>query len=86
MPPSGESVGFALEDVTLFHSYPRSACRRADLKIYEDLRRNTIDDAYQEAEYRWDGIRDKGWFALKSRECTYLSLVDEECSGGCMGT
>jgi hypothetical protein len=27
-----------------------------------------FDDAYQEAGYRWDGIRAKGWFALKSRE------------------
>lgn len=68
MPPTGESIGLALEDATLF---ARIFERHSDKSVsdlffmYDDLRRNTIESTVREAEMRWDGLKDKGWFARK---------------------
>jgi len=71
MPPNGESIGHALEDVTLFARILEVHADKPISKLfsmYEDLRQDSIDNAYTQAEYRWEGVRDKGWFAAKLRE------------------
>jgi len=71
MPPNGESVGHALEDVTLLARILEVHAGEPISKqfsMYEDLRQDSIDNAYKLAEYRWEGVKDKGWFAAKLRE------------------
>lgn len=71
MPPNGESVGLALEDATLFARVLEVHAGEPMSKlfsVYEDLRRSTIDSVYKEAEFNWDGVRDKGWVAAKLLE------------------
>jgi hypothetical protein len=71
MPPNGESVGHALEDVALFTRILEVHSGEPISKLfsmYEDLRQSAIDHAYKEAEYRWEGVLDKGWLAAKLRE------------------
>jgi len=64
MPPQGESMGFALEDAILFariiECNPEEPISTL-FATYESLRRSTIDAAYKEADFRWDGLKDKGW-------------------------
>ena len=65
MPPQGESVGMALEDVTVFarlmSGYPTRSL--SDIfEAYEKARRKRIDAAYEEASWRWDTVKDSGWF------------------------
>ncbi|KAF2182983.1 FAD/NAD(P)-binding domain-containing protein [Zopfia rhizophila CBS 207.26] len=65
MPPQGESVGLALEDVVLFsriveHSETRSVAEL--FSRYEQLRRPRIDAAVKEANFGWETIKDRGWF------------------------
>jgi len=76
MPPNGESVGLALEDSALFARILDVHAEKPISKIfsmYEDLRRNAIDSAYKEAEFRWDGVRDKGW--LKGKVLEWLTPI-----------
>lgn len=68
MPPQGESTGIALEDTVIFARliglYPKY-----DLPMlfaqYEKLRRSKVDAAYKEATFRWETVKDSGWFAHK---------------------
>ena len=57
-------MGFAMEDAVLFARIIE--CNPGEsistlFATYESLRRSTIDSAYKEAEFRWDGLKDKGW-------------------------
>ena len=71
MPPQGESVGMALEDVMVFarlmaHHQTHSF---ADLfSAYERLRRKRIGAAYEEASFRWETVKDAGWLAQTLKE------------------
>ena len=72
MPPRGESIGYALEDAVIFshllQHFGRD-CKLPELfETYEQLRRKPIDDAYKDASFGWDTIRDSGWFATKLME------------------
>ncbi|OCK84990.1 FAD/NAD(P)-binding domain-containing protein [Lepidopterella palustris CBS 459.81] len=64
MPPQGESVGLALEDVVLLsrlagqHETKSTAQILAD---YESLRKPRIAEAFKEAEFRWETAKDRGW-------------------------
>jgi 2-polyprenyl-6-methoxyphenol hydroxylase-like FAD-dependent oxidoreductase len=68
MPPQGESTGLAIEDgVLLAHVLSRLETRSVDqlLADYEALRRQTVDAAWKEADWRWKGAAkaDAGWFS-----------------------
>lgn len=67
----GESIGFALEDAALFarilECHPDKPVSGL-FSMYEDLRRDTIENAVREAEMRWDGVKEKGWFVQKLLE------------------
>lgn len=68
MPPQGESTGLALEDVVLFSrilSYHETKSLQDMFEKYEALRRKKIDEAYEEAMFRWETVKDKGWFKMK---------------------
>ena len=65
MPPQGESIGMAFEDVVLLsriigkHNKTKPA---SDIfTLYESLRRERIEAAYQEANWRFGTVKDKGW-------------------------
>lgn len=63
MPPQGESIGLALEDVILISRVleARKESAPEDLfKHYESLRRDRIAKAQKEAEWRFEKIKDKG--------------------------
>lgn len=64
MPPQGESVGLALEDVILFSKLleqNESKSVTDIVKQYEELRKERIHAAVDEANFRWETIRDRGW-------------------------
>jgi salicylate hydroxylase len=65
MPPQGESVGLALEDVILFsrilgghHLRPIEEL----FQYYDDLRRPRINAAVKEANFGFETIKERGWF------------------------
>lgn len=73
MPPQGESVGMALEDVTILaklasvhqsHTWPEI------FGAYESLRRGRIDAAYKWMSFRWDTAKDCGWAKQSMKEWT----------------
>ena len=67
----GESVGLALEDAALFARILEVQAGAPISKVfstYESLRKDAIDAAYKEAEFNWDGVRDKGWLVMKLQE------------------
>ncbi|KAL9584222.1 MAG: hypothetical protein Q9212_002251 [Teloschistes hypoglaucus] len=73
MPPQGESVGYALEDVALFAELLKNCKDPSQLsqlfKRYEELRRPRIDAALKETEFRWaQGTRDVGWLQFKIQQ------------------
>ena len=71
MPPQGESVGLALEDVVLFTrilSYHGTKTLEQIFEKYEEVRRKRIDEAYDEATFRWETVKDKGWFGIRMVE------------------
>lgn len=76
MPPQGESTGFAIEDAMLFarilkeahehvERFDESGEQTIDIDAvfsrYERNRRRRIDEAFTEADMRWDLAKDKGW-------------------------
>lgn len=76
MPPQGESTGLAIEDAILFarimkeaqsqiERFDESGERTVDIDAifarYQNNRRKRIDDAFAEADMRWDLVKDKGW-------------------------
>ncbi|KAI4256617.1 MAG: hypothetical protein LQ352_002007 [Teloschistes flavicans] len=73
MPPQGESVGYALEDVALFAELLKGCESPAQLpqlfQRYEDLRRPRIDAALKETEFRWaQSTHDTGWLKFKMQQ------------------
>ena len=65
MPPQGESVGLALEDVVLLsrileHHNTKSVTEM--FKYYGQLRRPRINAAVKEANFGFETIKDRGWF------------------------
>ncbi|OCL04282.1 FAD/NAD(P)-binding domain-containing protein [Glonium stellatum] len=64
MPPQGESVGLALEDVVLFSRVVSQHETKPTTQIfadYEKLRKPRIDAAFKEANFRWETAKDRGW-------------------------
>jgi len=70
MPPQGESTGFAIEDALLFSRIMKDAVEQAgdqtvDVSAvfarYERNRRKRINEAFAEADMRWETVKDKGW-------------------------
>ena len=71
MPPQGESVGIALEDVMVFAKLASEHKSRTWPEIfaaYERLRRGRIDSAYKEANFRWDTAKDCSWLKQSLKE------------------
>jgi salicylate hydroxylase len=68
MPPQGESTGIALEDTVVFTRliglYPKYEMSVLFAQ-YEKLRRSRVDAAYKDASFRWETVKDSGWFAHK---------------------
>lgn len=79
MPPQGESLGLALEDAVLFsrildayHDKPTAEI----FKRYETIRKPRMDAAFDEANWRWESVKDVGWLANYMREWfTWLYLL-----------
>src|ERR1700744_2526421 len=65
MPPQGESIGMALEDVVVFSRVleRQNATREAAhmFETYDGLRRERIEAAWREADFRFETVKDKGW-------------------------
>lgn len=64
MPPQGESVGLAIEDSILFanilaQGQPESPVEEIFAR-FERNRKKRIDDAFEEADWRWDTVKDSG--------------------------
>ncbi|KIV96461.1 hypothetical protein PV10_00331 [Exophiala mesophila] len=71
MPPQGESTAHALEDAIIFArilAKHKSGGLDVVFKKYEDIRRPSIDRAYEESVFGWDTQKDSGWisFLLKT--------------------
>jgi 2-polyprenyl-6-methoxyphenol hydroxylase-like FAD-dependent oxidoreductase len=76
MPPQGESVGLALEDVVLFSRLlQKHQAKEAEdiFVLYELLRRDRIEAAFDEANFGWEKVKDKGWFGGLMME--YLTVA-----------
>ena len=88
MPPQGESVGMALEDVMTFAKLASVHQSHTWLKIfmaYESLRRDRIDAAYKWTSFRWDSAKDCGWVKQSMKEWmtgffTWWSSKSRRCS------
>lgn len=67
MPPRDESAAYALDDAILFaRTLARYPYRppSVSFRIYEDLRRDLVNQAFKASTKRWDKNRDAG--ALKA--------------------
>ncbi|ETN45570.1 uncharacterized protein HMPREF1541_09402 [Cyphellophora europaea CBS 101466] len=70
MPPQGESAGIAFEDAVILG---RTMCTTDDkgltgrLAVYERLRRPRTDEAYRQASFGWNTLKDSGWLAFQIR-------------------
>ncbi len=70
MPPQGESAGYALEDAILFARVMAagSDTNLTDVfKAYQKVRRERINQAYDEATFGWETQKDCGWFTFLLR-------------------
>ncbi|KAF2095464.1 FAD/NAD(P)-binding domain-containing protein [Rhizodiscina lignyota] len=71
MPPQGESLGLAIEDTILFtrvlEAYYGQSCAEIFM-VYEKLRKPRIDAAFDEANFRWENVRDVGFIVSYLRE------------------
>jgi salicylate hydroxylase len=76
MPPQGESVGLAIEDSTLFAriiaKQPEAAIEDTFAR-FERNRKKRIDNAFEEADWRWDTVKDSGLMAGLMKE--WLTFV-----------
>jgi salicylate hydroxylase len=83
MPPQGESTGLALEDAVIFarllglHLGQSSKSSNQDeeatdfkrvFSSYLSHRFARIDEAYNEANMRWEQVKDSGWLVQKVKE------------------
>jgi 2-polyprenyl-6-methoxyphenol hydroxylase-like FAD-dependent oxidoreductase len=72
MPPQGESIGFAIEDSILLsriliEKTPSTTFEEA-FQRYTRNRKPRIDEAFDEASFRWETAKDAGWFATIVKE------------------
>lgn len=71
MPPQGESVGLALEDVLLLSRILDLHETRAVpelFKGYDSLRRSPVNAAVKEANFGFETIQDRGWLTTIAME------------------
>jgi salicylate hydroxylase len=72
MPPQGESTGFAIEDAILFSRLLNEAAPSTSIESttarYERNRRKKIDDAFDEAAFRWETVKDAGLLKTVAKE------------------
>jgi salicylate hydroxylase len=65
MPPQGESIGLALEDVVLLARIMEKQQSNKPFEqiftLYDSLRRERIESAFEEANFRWETVKDKGF-------------------------
>ncbi|OJJ96878.1 hypothetical protein ASPACDRAFT_124856 [Aspergillus aculeatus ATCC 16872] len=78
MPPRDESAAYALDDAILFsrilakHRYDPLTVA---FKAYEDLRRGTVNAAFQVSRRMWEKNRDMGFLEGRLKEWTYPMQV-----------
>jgi salicylate hydroxylase len=76
MPPQGESMGIAIEDAMLVS---RLISEQRDISIldviarYERNRTKKIDEAFDEASWRWENVKDAGFIMTLFKE--YLTTA-----------
>jgi salicylate hydroxylase len=66
MPPQGESAGLALEDVVLLSrvlEHRNGKSIEESFRVYDKLRRPKIDTAVKMANFGFETIKQRGWFA-----------------------
>ncbi|KAH8728543.1 hypothetical protein GQ44DRAFT_702446 [Phaeosphaeriaceae sp. PMI808] len=66
MPPQGESAGLALEDAVLLSrvlEHRNGKSIEESFQLYDKLRRPRIDTAVKMANFGFETIRQRGWFA-----------------------
>lgn len=70
MAPQGESTGLCIEDSIIFaramvhhQNHPLPSIFEA----FQRLRRPHIDVAYDQAAWRWETVRDSGWFVFNMK-------------------
>src|ERR1700712_241696 len=76
MPPQGESIGLALEDAMLFSTIlakHQSHTNTELFETYESFRRDRIEAAFDEANFGWETVKDKGWLGGLMME--YLTVA-----------
>jgi 2-polyprenyl-6-methoxyphenol hydroxylase-like FAD-dependent oxidoreductase len=77
MPPQGESIGLALEDALLFArvlaKFHTQGLEPA-FSVYENLRRQKVEDAHREASKRWENVRDSGYLVMKLKEIVFPAI------------
>jgi salicylate hydroxylase len=65
MPPGGQSVGLAFEDVIIL-SRLLSSSPSTDLAEvfarYDSIRRPRVEEHYRQAASRWEGTRTRSWW------------------------
>lgn len=64
MPPQGESVGLALEDVVLLSRILQHRQEKSIMQLfrnYDQLRRPPINAAVKEANFGFETVQDRGW-------------------------
>ena len=81
MPPQGESIGLAIEDAVLLSQVLRKyrgELIEESLKLYERTRRPRINDAVKAANFGFETIKARTWFATIFMEWLtwiYLALT-----------
>jgi salicylate hydroxylase len=81
MPPQGESVGLALEDVVLLSKVLHHRSEKSiegSFQMYDKLRRPRIDTAVKAANFGFETIKQRGWFAtllIEWMTWIYLTLT-----------
>lgn len=66
MPPQGESAGLALEDVVLLSrvlAHRNGKSIEESFQLYDKLRRPRISTAVKMANFGFETIKQRGWFA-----------------------
>jgi hypothetical protein len=64
MPPKGESIGFALEDVVILSRLLEKYQSSQPIEIFErfdNIRRSRIEKAFDDSNWGWETNKDKGW-------------------------
>jgi salicylate hydroxylase len=71
MPPQGESMGIAIEDATLLSrliSEQPGASITNTISRYERNRTEKINQAFDEASWRWENVKDSGFLMTLVKE------------------